>query len=129
MSNYSKIQSSADIDVFIEKTNAIHDGYIVAVDFRNKGIKVVDYGYEFNPELTQLKISILITSIFDAVLEIVFDNIIEWKIKDSQLEILEATVFFDEKGFIIWTDDETNKNDFKTNDCYVIAQKMKWRFI
>ena len=127
MNNYYSIKSPADIDTFIEKTNALHDGYIVAVEYRNNGIKISGDVYEFNPELKQLIIRVLITSIQDAVLEMEFENVLEWKITQSNCDILEAGVSFDEKGFIIWADGAIDLNNVQENDSYVIAGKMKWR--
>ena len=129
MSNYYSINTSTDIDTFIEKTNALHDGYIVAVEYRNNGIKISGDVYEFNPELKQLKIRVLITSIQDAVLEMEFENILEWKITETNYDILEASVSFDEKGFVVWADGAIDLNNVQENDSYVIAKKMKWRIL
>lgn len=129
MNNYFSIKNLADIDTYIEKTNALHDGYIIAVEFQNNGIKPTDCGYKFDWELRQLKIRVLITSIQDAVLEMVFEHVIEWKISEAQDDILEVGVGFDDKGFLIWTDDAGGMDSFKENDSYVIAEKMKWRIL
>lgn len=129
MDNYFPIKNLTDIETFIEKTNALHDGYIISVVYQNNGIKISDNAYEFNSELTQLKIQILITSICDAILEIVFENILEWKITEAGYNILEACVVFNDKGFIIWSDDEIDLDKLESNDSYVIAEKMKWRIL
>lgn len=137
MNNYTAIKNLADIDTFIKKTHALHDGYVIAVEYLNKGIKptVLDselytgWGYEFNWALTRLKVRVLITSIQDAVLEMIFENVLEWKISEAQDDILEVGVGFDDKGFIIWTDDAGGMDSFKENDSYVIAEKMKWRIL
>lgn len=129
MDNYFPIKNLTDIETFIEKTNALHDGYIISVVYQNNGIKISDNAYEFNSELTQLKIQILITSICDAILEIVFENILEWKITEAGYDILEACVVFNDKGFIIWSDDEIDLDKLESNDSYVIAEKMKWRIL
>lgn len=129
MLNCFSIENLADIDNFIEKTNALHDGYIIAVEFHNNGIKINDLAYEFNSELTQLKIRVLITSIHDAVLEIIFDDIIKWKITDDQCDIIEATVSFDYRGFIVWSDGTVDMDNLEENNSYVIARKMKWRIL
>ena len=127
MGNDFSIENFADIDTFIKKTNALHDGYIIAVEFQNNGIKISDDVYEFNSELKQLKIRVLITSIQDVILEMVFENILEWKITDSGYDILEASVGFNDKGFIIWADGAIDMDNIEKNDSYVIAEKMKWR--
>lgn len=129
MNNYYIIKNLADIDTFIEKTNALHDGYIVAVEYHNSGIKISGDVYEFNPELKQLKIRVLISSIQDAILEMVFENVLEWKITEVNNDISEADVTFDEKGFIIWADGPIDLNNVQENDLYVIAKEMKWRII
>lgn len=129
MNKYFSIKNPADIDTFIEKTNALHDGYIIAVEFNNKGIIPTDVGYNFDWTLRRLKIRVLITSMQDAVLEMVFEHILEWKITEDQSDIIEVGVGFDDKGFIIWTDDAGGMDDFKENYSYVIAEKMKWRIL
>ena len=129
MNNYYSIKSPADIDTFIEKTNALHDGYIIAVEFHNKGIKSIDCGYEFDRTLRRLKVRVLITSIQDAVLEMIFENVLEWKITEDQSDILEATVCFDDRGSIIWSDGVIDTDKLERNDSYVIAKKMKWRIL
>ncbi len=105
MNKYFLIDKLADIDIFIEKTNALHDGYIIAVEYLNNGIKISGDAYEFNSELKQLKIRVLIMSIQDVVLEMVFENILKWKITEGDCDILEADVRFDKNGFVIWADD------------------------
>ena len=117
------------MNTFIEKTNALHDGYVIGVEYQNKGIKTTDMAYEFNYELTKLKIRVLITSIQDAVFEMVFEKILKWKITDEQYDILEAAVCFDDKGFIVWSDNEINLDKLDRNNSYVIAEKMKWRIL
>ena len=129
MNKYYSIKSFADLDTFKEKTNALHDGYIIAVEYRNNGIKISGDVYEFNPELEHLIIRVLITSIQNAVLEMVFESVLEWKITKTQSDILEVAVCFNDNGFLVLTDDATNLENFIDNDSYVIAKKMKWRFL
>ena len=129
MNNYFSIKNLADIDTFIEKTNALHDGYIIDVEFHNKGIKPIVGGYHFDWTLRRLKIRVLITSMQDAVLEMVFEHILEWKISEAQDDILEVGLGFDDKGFIIWANDAECMHNVKENDSYVIAEKMKGRIL
>ena len=123
------METRTDIDTFLEKTNVLHDGYIIGVEFHNNGIIPTKFGYEFRPELKQLTIRVLITSIYDAVLEMVFDEVLEWRVTDSQRDIIEAAVFFNDRGFLVWTDDAGTVGTFKENDSYVVADRMKWRII
>ena len=67
------------------------------------------------------------TSIWDAVVEIEFENLLEWQIKDNQSDIFDVSVFFSENNLIVWMDDiYTSAEDMK-NGSYVIAESMKWR--
>ena len=69
---YNTIKTEKDIEFFLEKTNSLHDGYIVGVQYVNNGISIGRNCYEFNNEKTKLIIRILVTSIWDAVIEIEF---------------------------------------------------------
>lgn len=129
MNNYFAIKNVTDIDNFIEKTNALHDGYIVAVKYQNNGIEISGDVYKFNPEFKQLIIHVLITSIQDVVLEMKFENVVEWKITESTEGILETGVRFDENGFVVFADGEIDLNNVQKNNSYVIAKVMKWRIL
>lgn len=129
MSSHYLIQNEEDINSFIEKTNALHDGYIIAIEYNHGGIKVVDQGYEISPELTRLMIQIMVTSINDAVVELIFENILDWKMTDIQYEFLDSYIFMEKNGWLVWSDDANNKSTYKQNSFYVIAEKIKWRII
>ena len=129
MSNYHLIQTAKDISSFIEESNALHDGYIIAVEYKHNGIKAINWGYEFCPDMTQLIIRIMVTSINDAVVELIFDNILDWKMTGTQNEILDSYIFMTENGWLVWSDDANNKSSYKENSFYVIAEKIKWRIV
>lgn len=130
MDNYFSIKNLTDIDTFIEKTNALHDGYIIDVEFRNDGIiKKSSNCYEFDYKFERLKIRVLITSMQDAVLEMVFENIVKWRMTEDNSDITDTAVCFDDKGYIVWSDDAFDLDNIEKNDSYVIAEKMKWRFL
>lgn len=124
---YNSIRSNEDVKYFLEKTNSLHDGYIIGVQYVNDGISNKDYGRSFDAEQTKLILKILITSIGDAVAELEFDNLLEWQIKDSQWEITDTTVTFDDQGWISWADDVYANMDELKNGSYAIARSMKWR--
>ena len=90
--------------IFLEKTNALHDGYVISVQYRNDGISKVYGGHCFSPEQTKLTLQILVTSIWDAVVELEFEGLLEWQIKDNQWEILDTAVLFDEKNRVAFFD-------------------------
>lgn len=127
---FNEIKTKEDIQNFIDKTNSLHDGYIVGVQYTNDILTNVDEnGYFANPDATKLIIRILVTSIFDTLIEIEFDAIREWQIKDNQWDMQDTSVFFDEQNHIVWSDDVyINMNEVKKG-CYVIAKSMKWRII
>ncbi len=124
---YNSINSSEDIQYFLEKVNSLHDGYIIGVQYANNGISKIECGHSFSPEQTKLVVKILVTSICDAVVELEFENLLEWQIKDNQWDMTDTTVMFDDNKRIIWSDDVyINMEEIKKGS-YVIAKSMKWR--
>ena len=126
---FNEIRTNKDIRVFLEKTNSLHDGFIIGVNYSNYGILPVEHGYTFNPEQTKLVLQILVTSICDAVVEIVFEDLLEWQIHDNQWDITETSVIFNEQNWIIWSDDAFDNMETTKKGSYVIAQSMKWRIL
>ncbi len=121
------IKGINDINDFLDKTNALHDGYVIEVKYNNNGISKIDGGHYFEPAKTKLILKILVTSICDAVVEIEFENLLEWQIKDNLSDIFDVSVFFNEDNLIVWMDDiYTNAKEIKKGS-YVIAESMKWR--
>ena len=126
---FNSIKTAEDINSFLDKTNSLHDGYIVGVQYLNNGISKVEHGHVFNPEQTKLILRILVTSIWDAVVEIEFENISQWQIKDSQWDITDTTVIFDDNNRVIWSDDVYISMDELKKGSYVIAEVMRWRIV
>ena len=121
------LQTEKDIQDFIDKTNSLHDGYIVGVQYLNNGISSIGDGYSFNPEETKLILRILFTSICDALVEIEFENLLEWQIKDNQWDIVDTSVIISEQGWIVWVDDTYINEEEMKKSSYAIAKSMKWR--
>ena len=126
---YNEIKTVKDIEFFLEKSNSLHDGYIINVQYANNGISIDGDTYYFNPEQTKLTLQILVTSICDTIIEIQFENLKEWQIKDNQWDITETTVIFDKDNWILWSDDVYIDTDKLKNGSYVIAKNMRWRFV
>ena len=126
---YNSIKSSEDIQYFLEKVNSLHDGYIIGVQYANNGISKIEHGHSFNPEQTKLILKILVTSIDDAVVELEFENLSEWQIKDNQYDITDTSIVFNDNNYIVWCDDIFVNIDEMKNSSYVIAKSMKWRII
>ena len=124
---FMAIKSREDIQDFLEKTNALHDGYIINAHYTNSGISETENGHYFNPKQTKLLLQILVTSIGDAVVEIEFENLLEWQIKNTQWDITDTAVIFDEHHRILWADDVYITMDEAKKGSYVIAEAMKWR--
>ena len=124
---FNIIKTKKDIENFLDKTNALHDGYIIGVQYANGGITKLDYGHHFNPEQTKLIIQVLVTSIFDTIVEIEFENLLEWQIRDNQWDITDSSIIFDENDSIIWLDDVYTTAEEMKKGSYVIAKTMKWR--
>ncbi len=124
---FNVIKTKKDVGNFLDKTNALHDGYIIGVQYTNRGITKLEYGHHFNPEQTKLFIQVLVTSIFDAIVEIEFENLLEWQIRDNQWDITDSSIIFDENGSIIWLDDVYTTAEEIKKGSYVIAKTMQWR--
>ena len=127
---FNEIKTEKDMQNFIDKANSLHDGYIVGVQYTNDVLTNVDEnGYFTNPDATKLMIRILVTSILNTLVEIEFDAIQEWQIKDNHWDMQDTSVFFDDQNHIVWADDVfTNMEELKKG-CYVIAKSMKWRIV
>ena len=123
------IKNINDINIFLEETNSLHDGYVVKVRYNNDGISKIEGGHYFEPSKTKLVLQILVTSICDAVVEIEFENLLEWQIKDNQSDIFDVSVFFNENNLIVWMDDIYISAEEMKKGSYVIAESMKWRMI
>ena len=128
--DYSYIKTQKDVDYFLEKTNSLHDGYIIGVQYTNDAITNEDEnGYLINPDAKKLILRILVTSIRNTIVEIEFDGVLKWQIKDDQMDITETSVIFTENDRILWLDDVfANMNELK-NGSYIIADSMKWRIV
>ena len=129
---FNEIKTEKDIQYFLEKTNSLHDGYIVGVQYTNDILTNVDEnGYFTNPDATKLIIRILVTSIFDTLVEIEFKNLWKWQVLNDTYHyvILDTSVSFNGKGYIIWADDALIEPEDIEGSSYAIAKSMKWRIV
>ena len=128
---FQSIKNKRDVRNFLDKTNALHDGYIIGVQYMNDAIMHTDSGGRFiEPDKTKLVLRVLVTSMDDIIVEIEFEALSEWQIKDKvyQKEITDTEVFFMD-GMIAWSDDfYDDPLEFKEGS-YVIAKSMKWRIV
>ena len=129
---FNEIKTEKDIQDFIDKTNSLHDGYIIGLQYTNDVHTNVDEnGYFINPDATKLILRILVTSIWDTVVEIEFESLWKWQVlNDTYFDvILDTSVSFNDKGYIVWADDVwTDQNDLE-GCSFAIAKSMKWRIV
>ena len=126
---FNTIKTAADIEEFLDSTNDLHDGYIISVQYANNGITSIPHGHLFDFLKTKLTLQILVTSMNDTIVEMEFEGLTEWQIKDNQWDIVDASVMFDEKKRIIWLDNQFVNMEELKNGSYAIAESMKWRII
>lgn len=126
---YNLIKSKQDIDVFLDRTNGLHDGYMIGVQYEHRG-HTGGNPHQIDTTLSVLKIRIMVTSINDAVVELVFQDISEWQIKDyNTSDIFGVTISIADDGNVIWTDNYSTEADVRKNGSFVVANTMKWRFV
>ena len=124
---FNEISSADDIKLFLEKTNMLHDGYILDAKYEFHGIEKIENKVWFCSGQDKVTLKIVVNSIFDAIVEIEFDKVSEWQINSRNREIFAAHVDFIEPDRIIWAAEfNENLNEMKKNS-YVIARSMKWR--
>ena len=129
MADFLRIENKGDAELFLERTNGLHDGYIISAEYKNDGIEMVNGGYEFHPEKTELKLSVLVTSIGDAIVEIIFSGVYSWRISNEFDEILDAAIFFDNHGSVVWYDDASAGYNYEVSGSYAVAKEMTWRIL
>lgn len=125
---FKSIRTNDDIKEFLDKTNCLHDGYILAVNFQNEGItKEGENCHRIDPSQMKLFLRILVTSIWDTVVEIEFENLSQWQIKNGAWDdITDTSVTFDEENRIVWSDDSYANNETESGS-FVVCGSMKWR--
>ena len=125
---FNEIKTEKDIQNFIDKTNSLHDGYIIGAQYTNDVHTNVDEnGFFTNPDATKLILRILVTSIWNTVVEIEFDGVLEWQIKDNQMDMTDTSILFVEYDRILWVDDVfTNMNHSSTTILVLIISSYAY---
>lgn len=126
---FHEIKTKKDIKLFLEKTNELHDGHIINVQYTHHGISKTENGHHFNPQKTKLTLQILVTSIWDAVVEIEFESLLEWQITDNLWDITGSSVRFYKQNWIVWSDNDCVSMEEVKKGSYAIAESMKWRIV
>ena len=125
---YHPIHAQSDIDLFLDRTNGLHDAYLIGVDYAHNGISGGNPCY-IDPDKAELRLRWLVTSIYDKTVELVFTAPLEWQLKEWGYDITNTAVSLTDKGFVIWADLDSTAPEFREQGSYVIAQAMKWRFL
>ena len=125
---YHTIHSQSDIDLFLDRTNSLHDAYLIGVDYVHNGISGGNPCY-FDVDKAELHLRWLVTSIYDKTVELVFATPLEWQLKDQGFDIINTAVSITESGLVIWADDFSTAPEYREQGSYVIAKSMKWRFL
>ena len=132
---YTSILTPEDAKNFVEAVNSLHDGEITAINYHFNGItKLPEGGHMYEPDETELKITVLVTSIWDSVVELVFEALDDWQLGSCSrsnigTDIYGILVDFDDQGFVIWTTGHSTDMAVMREEDFVISRRMKWRFI
>ena len=124
---FNEIKTEKDIQTFLEKTNQLHDGYILSAIYTNNGIEKTESGHSYSPWMTTLTLKVLVTSIWYAIVEIEFEGLYEWQIYNNFSDIFATTLSFDDRGHIVWADNVWRNTEELKKCSYAIAASMKWR--
>lgn len=133
--DYTPILTPEDAKAFIEAVNSLHDGEMTDIRYRFNGItKLPEGGHMYEPDETELKITVLVTSIWDSVVELVFESLDDWQLgsyskSNIGTDIYGILVDFDDKGFVVWTTGHSIDMAVMQEADFVIARRMKWRFV
>ncbi len=132
MNEYREIKTAADAKSFYEAVNSLHDGEILSVQYAHNGFERKPDGLWCDPTKTQLCLTVLVTSIWDSVVELVFEGVEEWQMRGSSYgpdDIFCILVEFDPNGSVVWTTGYSTEPEIMKENRYVIARSLKWRFI
>ena len=133
--DYTPILTPEDAKAFIKAVNDLHDGEITDIRYRFNGItKLPEGGHMYEPDKTELHITVLVTSIWDSVVELVFEALDDWQIGGCSRsgignDVYGILVDFSDEGFVIWTTGCSTDMAVMREEDFVVARRMKWRFI
>ena len=133
--DYTPILTPEDAKAFIEAVNHLHDGEITEIRYKYNGItKLPEGGHMHAPDMTELRMTVLVTSIWDSMVELVFEALDDWQLGSCSrsnigTDIYGILVDFDDKGFVVWTTGHSTDMAVMREADFVVARRMKWRFV
>ena len=127
-SPYTFIKSEADIQPFRTAVHGLHDGYITHVEYEHTGITAHENCLYFDDSKRRLILHIYVTSLpGHPTVELLFQGVTEWQIKDSSYDIVDCSVLRLENGMLLWADDNTPSIAELKCGSYVIAASIAYR--
>ncbi|MBR0122681.1 MAG: hypothetical protein IJM12_02405 [Bacteroidales bacterium] len=126
--DYHIISDEIDAAAFLSEANGLHDGYIVSVDYQHHGYTWGNPMY-IDPEKTKLVLRVMVTSIYNTLIEMVFEFIKDFHIKDDEFGLLDSSITFSKDGYVTWCGDLTTEPDSLRDSNYVVSKVMKWRIV
>ncbi len=129
--DYIPILTPEDAKAFIEAVNHLHDGEITEIRYKYNGItKLPEGGHMHAPDMTELRMTVLVTSIWDSVVELVFESLDDWQLGGhSGSCIYDILVDFNDHGFVIWTTGCSTDMAVMREEDFVICRRLQWRFV
>ena len=124
------VKTQKDIEIFLRQSNGLHDGYIQSVHYDDLGYERLENGSSrVYADRGELKIRVIITSLCDTVIELIFKSVTKWQIQCGPLNcIFGISVAFSDNGQIVWTDGPSTDEKTRQQGSYVIAGSMEYRF-
>lgn len=122
---YYEIRNEQDAAAFLSETNGLHDGYIVSVNYQHQGYAWGNPMF-IDPKKSKLVLNVMVTSIYNTLVELVFEDIKDFQIKDVNYDLLDSSIVFSEDGFVTWCGDYSCEPDILRESNYVAAGTMKW---
>ena len=125
---YQEIRTAHDASVFDRESNGLHDGYLISMDYTHDGY---EWGNPLFVDLrkARLTLRIMVTSIDNTMVEILFEGVREFQIIENAYELVDSSVAFSREGLITWCGDSSTDPEVLHDANYVIAEKMKWKIV
>ena len=126
--SFQPIKNRRDIFSFLDASNGLHDGFIVSVGYEHAGFT---WGNPMlvDPSKAVLTLRIMVTSIHNTLVELRFEGVHEWQLKNDPSGLPEAAVWFTPRGLVAWCSDATASPDLLRDADYVLAEDLRWRIV
>ena len=124
------IRTQEDIVTFLNESNYLHDGYVQSVHYDDLGYERLENGSSrVYADRGELKIRVIITSLCDTVIELIFRRVTKWQIQCGPMNcIFGISVAFSDNGQIVWADGPSTDEKTRQRGSYIVAGSMKYRF-